>query len=142
MAKLVLPDEGLPDWVDHSLARNMYVGLIKAALAADVHTTLGEVAAVESDFPGYARALYPAAKWIPAVLLGDVAKSFGANVIFAFSGGPFDGQDIYGYFIVNQAQTKLLMVQMRAPDPPAPINLASPSFQVNPGYGFFSQYTS
>lgn len=142
MGKLLLPDEGLTTWTDQALQQTLIVGTIKSALAADKNTTLADVLAIESDYPGYAEGNYVAGNWAPSILVGDVAKTIGNHVIFNFAGGPLDGQDIYGYWVSNVAKTRLLLVQVAAPDPPTPIDLAHPTFTVIPGFGLFSQYTS
>lgn len=142
MAKLLLPDEGLPDWVDQSLARNLWVGLLKTNLAADKNTTLADALAQESDYPGYGRVHINGAWWAPAVLVADVAKTISNHCDFNFGGGAMDGQDVFGYFVCNDGVTKLLLIQMKDPDPPSPIDLAHPTFTVIPGFGLFSQYTS
>lgn len=144
MGKLLLPNQGLTQWLDKALAEAFLVGLIGAPIDVDKNTTLADVEAVESTFPGYSRQGVADTNWTPPVLVGDVAKSITDHFEFAFVGGPGDGEDVYGWFLTENGGgiATLRAVLVFDPDPPVPINLANPIYTLILAYGMFSQYTT
>lgn len=143
MGKLLLPNEGLAQWNDAALHYDaLLFGLLQTNLADDKDTTLADVAAEESTFPGYTRLNLATADWAPSVLVVDVAKAIANHLVWTFTGGAMDGEDIYGYFACDVLGTKLRLIQMFDPDPAVPIDLAHLTFTLVPGFGLFSQYTS
>lgn len=139
MGKMILPNEGLDAWVDVAVNLTHKMGLIKSAIDVTKDTTLADLEAIESTFPGYERRQI--INWTPAILTGDVARAIAQACVWTFSGGPGDEEDIYGYFVVQTAMTKCLLVQVFDPDPPVTIDVANPEFVQVPGFGLFSQYT-
>jgi len=86
------------------------VHLYKSAYTPAPDDVLADYSSIEADFGGYSSQTLDTVDWTDPVLDGDVAITYAQPLVFIATGASLP-QTIYGYYVTNGGNTKLLWAQ-------------------------------
>lgn len=133
---LVVTEEGDLEILGAVLVPSYYMGLFQNNITPDPTLVLADL--TPADFSGY-NGLVQIDNWSTPVIVNGHAKSIASLIEWAHDGGVINN-DIYGYYVVDATQTKLLWLQLD-PNPPVVMQPGSPPYQVIPVFTFTSEFT-
>jgi len=108
MPNIIIPDEALNNWLEAQLENYLTLNdcvlrLFKSPLAIDANTTLAELNAAQSNFPGYGAKVLE--EWSPSVIIAGVATTIPDDVKWEATAA--DTQLVHGCYATNSASSKL-----------------------------------
>jgi len=108
MSAMIVPKEALNHWLNAQLDNSVtltdcVLRLFQANVPVDLDTTLAELMAQQSTYPGYSQQAIEG--WTPSVVIADKATTIPDDITFEATAA--DAQKIYGCFATNSAGSKL-----------------------------------